>query len=134
MEGALVVRVLADGSDPEKVKVGEICSRELTTVPATASIDAALARHPPRHASVTQTGPKQKILTQEPPSVIKIEGKDFLGWTTTFYVVSSSTRGARLSRPRSASSIAAGRPSSPGGRARRITCGRSRGNCRRTEP
>ena len=35
----IVVRVLADGGDPAMVTVGEICSRELTTVPPTASID-----------------------------------------------------------------------------------------------
>ena len=35
----IVVRVLADGDDPAMVTVGEICSRELTTVPPTASID-----------------------------------------------------------------------------------------------
>lgn len=38
----IVVRVLADGSDPGMVTVGEICSRELTTVPPTASIDDAV--------------------------------------------------------------------------------------------
>jgi len=38
----IVVRVLADGSDPGMVTVGEICSRELTTVPPTASIDDAI--------------------------------------------------------------------------------------------
>jgi len=38
----IVVRVLADGSDPAMVTVGEICSRELTTVPPTASIDDAV--------------------------------------------------------------------------------------------
>jgi CBS domain-containing protein len=35
----IVVRVLADGGNPAVVTVGEICSRELTTVPPTASID-----------------------------------------------------------------------------------------------
>jgi len=38
----IVVRVLADGSDPAMVTVGEICSRELTTVPPTATIDDAV--------------------------------------------------------------------------------------------
>jgi CBS domain-containing protein len=38
----IVVRVLAEGSDPGMVTVGEICSRELTTVPPTASIDDAV--------------------------------------------------------------------------------------------
>ena len=38
----IVVRVLADGGDPGMVTVGEICSRELTTVPPTASIDDAV--------------------------------------------------------------------------------------------
>ncbi len=38
----IVVRVLADGSDPGMVTVGDICSRELTTVPPTASIDDAV--------------------------------------------------------------------------------------------
>jgi CBS domain-containing protein len=38
----IVVRVLADGSDPGMVTVGEICSRELTTVPPTASLDDAV--------------------------------------------------------------------------------------------
>lgn len=38
----IVVRVLADGSDPGMVTVGEICSRELTTVPPTASVDDAV--------------------------------------------------------------------------------------------
>jgi len=38
----IVVRVLADGSDPGMVTVGDICSRELTTVPPTASIDDAI--------------------------------------------------------------------------------------------
>jgi len=38
----IVVRVLAEGSDPGMVTVGEICSRELTTVPPTATIDDAV--------------------------------------------------------------------------------------------
>ena len=38
----IVVRVLADGSDPGMVTVGEICSRELTTVPPMASVDDAV--------------------------------------------------------------------------------------------
>jgi len=38
----IVVRVLADGSDPGMVTVGDICSRALTTVPPTASIDDAI--------------------------------------------------------------------------------------------
>jgi CBS domain-containing protein len=38
----IVVRVLAEGNDPGMVTVGEICSRELTTVPPTASIDDAV--------------------------------------------------------------------------------------------
>jgi len=38
----IVVRVLAEGSDPAMVTVGEICSRELTTVPPTATIDDAV--------------------------------------------------------------------------------------------
>ena len=36
--------------------------------------------------TVIRTGPKQEIVAQEAPSVIKIEGRDFFGWTTTFYV------------------------------------------------
>jgi CBS domain-containing protein len=38
----IVVRVLAEGNDPGMVTVGEICSRELTTVSPTASIDDAV--------------------------------------------------------------------------------------------
>ena len=38
----IVVRVLADGSDPAMVTVGEICSRELTTLPPTALISDAV--------------------------------------------------------------------------------------------
>jgi CBS domain-containing protein len=38
----IVVRVLAEGSDPAVVTVGEICSRELTTIPPTASIGDAV--------------------------------------------------------------------------------------------
>lgn len=38
----IVVRVLAEGSDPAMVTVGEICSRELTTIPPTASIGDAV--------------------------------------------------------------------------------------------
>src|SRR5947207_9300072 len=32
----IVVRVLAEGSDPATVRVGQVCSRELTTIPPTA--------------------------------------------------------------------------------------------------
>lgn len=38
----IVVRVLAEGSDPATVQVGEICSRELTTILATASVGDAV--------------------------------------------------------------------------------------------
>jgi CBS domain-containing protein len=38
----IVVRVLAEGSDPAMVTLGEICSRELTTSPPTASIGDAV--------------------------------------------------------------------------------------------
>lgn len=34
----IVVRALAEGRDPESTRVSEICSRELTTVQATASV------------------------------------------------------------------------------------------------
>ena len=38
----IVVRVLAEGSDPATVTLGEICSRELTTISPTASIGEAV--------------------------------------------------------------------------------------------
>ena len=38
----IVARVLGDGNDPATVTVGEICSRELTTIPSTASISDAV--------------------------------------------------------------------------------------------
>ncbi|MGH7369035.1 MAG: CBS domain-containing protein [Candidatus Rokuibacteriota bacterium] len=38
----IVVRVLADGSDPAVVTVGEICSRDLTTISSEASVDDAV--------------------------------------------------------------------------------------------
>jgi CBS domain-containing protein len=38
----IVVRVLAQGSDPTAVTLGEICSRQPTTIPATASIGDAV--------------------------------------------------------------------------------------------
>jgi CBS domain-containing protein len=38
----IVVRVLAEGSDPATVRVGQVCSRELTTIPATASVGDAV--------------------------------------------------------------------------------------------
>ena len=38
----IVVRVLAEGSDPATVRVGQVCSRELTTIPPTASVGDAV--------------------------------------------------------------------------------------------
>lgn len=38
----IVVRVLAEGGDPETTPVGEICSRELTTIEPTASVGEAV--------------------------------------------------------------------------------------------
>ncbi len=38
----IVVRVLAEGSDPATVTVGQVCSRELTTIPPTASVREAV--------------------------------------------------------------------------------------------
>lgn len=38
----IVVRVLAEGSDPATVRIGEICSRELTTILPTASVGDAV--------------------------------------------------------------------------------------------
>jgi CBS domain-containing protein len=38
----IVVRVLAEGSDPATVSVGQVCSRELTTIPPTASVGDAV--------------------------------------------------------------------------------------------
>ncbi len=38
----IVVRVLAEGSDPATVSVGQVCSRELTTIPPTASVGEAV--------------------------------------------------------------------------------------------
>ena len=38
----IVVRVLAEGSDPATVTVGQVCSRELTTIPPTASVGDAV--------------------------------------------------------------------------------------------
>jgi CBS domain-containing protein len=38
----IVVRVLAEGSDPATVRVGQVCSRELTTIPPTASVGEAV--------------------------------------------------------------------------------------------
>lgn len=38
----IVVRVLAEGSDPATVQVGQICSRELTTILPTASVGDAV--------------------------------------------------------------------------------------------
>lgn len=38
----IVVRVLADGSDPAAVTVGDICSRDLTTISSMASVDDAV--------------------------------------------------------------------------------------------
>lgn len=38
----IVVRVLADGSDPAAVTVGQVCSRDLTTIPPTASVGEAV--------------------------------------------------------------------------------------------
>ena len=37
-----MVRVLAEGSDPATVRVGQVCSRELTTIPPTASVGDAV--------------------------------------------------------------------------------------------
>ena len=38
----IVVRVLAEGLDPTKTRIGDICSRKLTTVSADQSVDHAL--------------------------------------------------------------------------------------------
>jgi len=38
----IVVRVLAEGSDPATVRVGQVCSRELTTIRPTASVGEAV--------------------------------------------------------------------------------------------
>jgi CBS domain-containing protein len=38
----IVIRVLAEGCDPASVTLGEICSRELTTIPSTASVGDAV--------------------------------------------------------------------------------------------
>jgi CBS domain-containing protein len=38
----IVVRVLAQGSDPAEVKVGDVCSRDLTTIAPTASLGEAV--------------------------------------------------------------------------------------------
>jgi CBS domain-containing protein len=38
----IVVRVLAEGSDPATVRVGQVCSRELTTIPPEASVGEAV--------------------------------------------------------------------------------------------
>jgi CBS domain-containing protein len=38
----IVVRALAEGRDPEKTKVGDICSRDLTTVSPTDSVGYAV--------------------------------------------------------------------------------------------
>jgi len=38
----IVVRVVAEGSDPATVSVGQVCSRELTTIPPTASVGDAV--------------------------------------------------------------------------------------------
>ena len=38
----IVVRVLAEGGDPETTPVGEICSRDLTTIEPTASVGDAV--------------------------------------------------------------------------------------------
>jgi CBS domain-containing protein len=38
----IVVRVLAEGGDPAAVTVGEICSRDLTTISPTASLGTAV--------------------------------------------------------------------------------------------
>lgn len=38
----IVVRVLSEGTDPAGVTVGEICSRELTTIAPTARVDDAV--------------------------------------------------------------------------------------------
>src|SRR5215467_2735750 len=38
----IVVRVLAEGDDPATVPVGQVCSRELTTIPSTASVGDAV--------------------------------------------------------------------------------------------
>ena len=38
----IVVRAIADGQDPRQTKVGDICSRELTTLSPTDSIDDAV--------------------------------------------------------------------------------------------
>jgi len=38
----IVVRGLAERSDPETIRVGEICSRDLTTIEATASVEQAV--------------------------------------------------------------------------------------------
>ena len=38
----IVVRVLADGGDPELVTVGDVCSRDLTVLPATARVEEAV--------------------------------------------------------------------------------------------
>lgn len=37
-----MVRVLAEGDDPATVTVGQFCSRELTTIPSTASVGDAV--------------------------------------------------------------------------------------------
>jgi CBS domain-containing protein len=38
----LVVRVMADGTSPDQVRLGDVCSHELTTVTSDASIDQAV--------------------------------------------------------------------------------------------
>jgi CBS domain-containing protein len=38
----IVVRVLAEGSDPATVTAGQVCSRDLTTIPPTASVGEAV--------------------------------------------------------------------------------------------
>ena len=56
----IVVRVLAEGSDPATGRVGEICSRELTTILPTAGVGEAVrlirekAVRPPRAAPLKE--------------------------------------------------------------------------------
>ena len=38
----IVVRVVAEGADPQGCRIGEVCSRELTTIAPTASVDEAV--------------------------------------------------------------------------------------------
>jgi len=38
----IVVRVLADGMDPQRTRLSEVCSRDVATLPSTASVDDAV--------------------------------------------------------------------------------------------